>query len=54
VVNHANGSEELFKALGRKRVVLAFPGAAGSIRRADLSPRFLGSSIRVVAMFKEA
>lgn len=31
MVNHANGSEELFKALGRKRVVLAFPGAAGSI-----------------------
>jgi len=31
MVNHANGSEELLKALGRKRVVLALPGAAGSI-----------------------
>jgi 2-dehydropantoate 2-reductase len=31
MVNHANGSEELFEALGRTRVVLAFPGAAGSV-----------------------
>lgn len=31
MVNHANGSEELVRVLGRKRVVLAFPGAAGSI-----------------------
>jgi 2-dehydropantoate 2-reductase len=31
MVNHANGSEGMFKALGRARVVLAFPGAAGSI-----------------------
>ncbi len=31
MVNHANGSEELFSALGRARVVLAFPGAAGSV-----------------------
>jgi 2-dehydropantoate 2-reductase len=31
MVNHANGSESLFKALNRERVVLAFPGAAGSI-----------------------
>jgi 2-dehydropantoate 2-reductase len=31
MVNHANGSEEVFNALGRDRVVLAFPGAAGSV-----------------------
>jgi 2-dehydropantoate 2-reductase len=31
MVNHANGSEDLFNTLGRKRVVLAFPGAAGCI-----------------------
>jgi len=29
LVNHANGSEQLFSALGRSRVVLAFPGIAG-------------------------
>jgi 2-dehydropantoate 2-reductase len=29
--NHANGSEFLFQAVGRKRVVLGFPGAGGSI-----------------------
>jgi ketopantoate reductase len=29
--NHANGSEFLFHAIGRKRVVLGFPGAGGSI-----------------------
>jgi 2-dehydropantoate 2-reductase len=31
LVNHANGSEELFRLLGRRRVVLAFPGIAGSL-----------------------
>ncbi len=31
MTNHAHGSEELFAALGRSRVVLAFPGAAGGI-----------------------
>jgi len=31
MVNHANGSEQLFRALGRARVVLAFAGAAGSV-----------------------
>jgi 2-dehydropantoate 2-reductase len=31
MVNHACGSEFLFAALGRKRVVLGFPGAAGSV-----------------------
>ncbi len=31
MVNHANGSEFLCGALGRTRVVLAFPGAAGGI-----------------------
>jgi ketopantoate reductase len=30
MVNHANGSAGMFK-VGRERVVLAFPGAAGSI-----------------------
>ncbi len=31
MVNHANGSESIFAALGRKRVVLGFPSAAGAI-----------------------
>jgi 2-dehydropantoate 2-reductase len=31
MVNHANGSERLLAQLSRARVVLAFPGAAGSI-----------------------
>src|ERR1700676_1161748 len=31
MVNHANGSALLISALGRTRVVLAFPGAAGGI-----------------------
>jgi len=31
MVNHANGSEALLGALGRDRVVLGFPGAAGGI-----------------------
>jgi 2-dehydropantoate 2-reductase len=31
LVNHANGSEALYAALGRQRVVLGFPGAAGGI-----------------------
>jgi 2-dehydropantoate 2-reductase len=31
MVNHANGSEPIFEALGRRRVVLGFPGAAGGL-----------------------
>jgi hypothetical protein len=31
MVNHANGSEDLFEALGRDRVVLGFPSVAGNI-----------------------
>jgi hypothetical protein len=31
--SHANGSDGLFAALGRKRVVLGFPSAAGSIEK---------------------
>jgi 2-dehydropantoate 2-reductase len=31
LVNHANGSEFLYEALGRKRVVSAFPGFSGGI-----------------------
>jgi 2-dehydropantoate 2-reductase len=31
MVNHAHGSEHLFAALGRERVVLGFPSAAGGI-----------------------
>jgi 2-dehydropantoate 2-reductase len=31
MINHANGSEEIFDVLGRSRIVLAFPGAAGCI-----------------------
>ena len=30
LVNHANGSEDIFALLGRSRTVLAFPGVAGS------------------------
>lgn len=30
LVNHANGSDALVRLLGRSRVVLAFPGIAGS------------------------
>ena len=33
MVNHANGSEEIYQALDRSRVVLAFPGAAGSLEK---------------------
>jgi len=31
LVNHANGSEDIFAVLGRSRTVLAFPGVAGSM-----------------------
>jgi 2-dehydropantoate 2-reductase len=31
LVNHANGSADLIRPLGRQRVVLAFPGIAGSL-----------------------
>jgi 2-dehydropantoate 2-reductase len=31
LVNHANGSADLVRPLGRQRVVLAFPGIAGSL-----------------------
>jgi 2-dehydropantoate 2-reductase len=31
MVNHANGSDSLYEALSRQRVVLGFPGAAGAI-----------------------
>jgi len=31
MVNHANGSDAFFTAIGRDRVVLGFPGAAGGI-----------------------
>jgi 2-dehydropantoate 2-reductase len=31
LVNHANGSEALYAALGRSRVVIGFPGAAGGL-----------------------
>jgi len=31
MVNHANGSQEIFEALGRSRAVMAFPGAGGSL-----------------------
>src|ERR1700678_62155 len=31
LVNHANGSEECIRLLGRQRVVIAFPGIAGSL-----------------------
>lgn len=31
LVNHGNGSQDMFRLLGKDRVVLAFPGIAGSI-----------------------
>ena len=62
MVNHANGSQEMFKALGRERVVLAFPGAAGSIeggvvRYTEVSeqPTAVESNARdVVSLFQES
>jgi len=33
LVNHADGSEDIFAALGRSRTVIAFPGVAGSTER---------------------
>jgi hypothetical protein len=35
MVDHANGSDHLFAALGRERVVLGFPSAAGGIENGD-------------------
>ena len=62
MVNHANGSQEMFKALGHERVVLAFPGAAGSIaggvvRYTEVSeqPTAVESNARdVVSVFQES
>ena len=33
MVNHANGSDRLFSALGRKRVVVGFPSSTGEIEK---------------------
>jgi 2-dehydropantoate 2-reductase len=62
MVNHANGSEEIFKAVGRTRVVLAFPGAAGSVagrvvRYTEVSeqPTAVDASARdVISLFRGA
>jgi 2-dehydropantoate 2-reductase len=62
MVNHANGSEEMFKALGRSRVVLAFPGAAGCVERGVVryievskQPTAVESNARdVISLFQEA
>lgn len=62
LVNHANGSENLFRLLGRSRVVLAFPGIAGSqedgiVRYLDLprQPTAVESTASdVVSLFREA
>jgi 2-dehydropantoate 2-reductase len=62
MVNHANGSEEVFRALGRARVVLAFPGAAGSIeagmdRFTEVSEQATAveaNALDVISMFRGA
>jgi 2-dehydropantoate 2-reductase len=62
LVNHANGSEDLFRLLGKHRVVLAFPGIAGSLE--DGIVRFVeipqqptaveSDAVDVAAIFREA
>jgi hypothetical protein len=61
MINHANGSEEVFDVLGRSRVVLAFPGAAGSIEAGDRyievreQPTAVEANARdVIALFRSA
>jgi 2-dehydropantoate 2-reductase len=48
LVNHANGSESLYEALGRKRVVSAFPGFSGGIE--DNVDRFVEISEQATAV----
>jgi 2-dehydropantoate 2-reductase len=62
LVNHANGSDDLVKLLGRSRTVLPFPGIAGS--REDGVVRYLdipqqrtvveASARDVISLFREA
>jgi ketopantoate reductase len=62
MVNHANGSQALFEALGRARVVLAFPGAAGGIeagvvRYVDVREQATAveaSAVDVISVFRGA
>jgi hypothetical protein len=44
MVDHANGSEQMFKALGRARVVLAFPGAGAVWKEAWIATSSLANS----------
>ena len=44
LVNHANGSESLYEALGRKRVVSAFPGFRRDRKQCRSFRRNLGAS----------
>lgn len=62
LVNHANGSEDIFEALGRPRTVLAFPGIAGTYQEdavgyIDVSQQHTvveASAAKVVDLFRGA
>jgi 2-dehydropantoate 2-reductase len=62
LVNHANGSEFLYEALGRKRVVSAFPGFSGGIENnvdrfveiAEQPTTVEASAPDIVALFRAA
>lgn len=62
MVNHANGSNNLFASLGRPRVVLAFPGIAGSnddgvVRYVEVSQQHTvveDDAKDVVSLFRDA
>ena len=62
LVNHANGSEFLYEALGRKRVVSAFPGFSGGIENnvdhfveiSEQATAVEASAPDIVALFRAA
>ena len=62
LVNHANGSESLYEALGRKRVVSAFPGFSGGIENnvdhfveiAEQATAVEAAAPDIVALFRAA
>jgi 2-dehydropantoate 2-reductase len=62
LVNHANGSESLYEALGRKRVVSAFPGFSGGIENnvdhfveiSEQATAVEASAPDIVALFRAA
>ena len=62
LVNHANGSENIVRLLGRDRIVLAFPGIAGSLENGIVhyveipqQPTVVESSgVDIAAIFRDA